>query len=44
MAEMVEHLCGVLDVQPQVVAHDLHPDFFSTRFALDWAQQRGLPP
>ena len=42
MAEMVEHLCGVLDVQPQAVAHDLHPDFFSTRFALEWAQQHGL--
>jgi hydrogenase maturation protein HypF len=33
LAEMVQHLCGVLDVQPQAVAHDLHPDFFSTRFA-----------
>jgi hydrogenase maturation protein HypF len=43
MAEMVQHLCGVLDVQPQVVAHDLHPDFFSTRFAAQWAQQHGLP-
>lgn len=40
LAEMVEHLCGVLDVQPQIVAHDLHPDFFSTRFALEWAQDK----
>ncbi len=43
MAEMVQHLCGVLDVMPQAVAHDLHPDFFSTRFALQWAQQHGRP-
>jgi hydrogenase maturation protein HypF len=42
MAEMVQHLCGVLDVQPQAVAHDLHPDFFSTRFALQWAQQHDV--
>ena len=34
LVEMVAHLCAVLDVQPQAVAHDLHPDFFSTRFAL----------
>jgi hydrogenase maturation protein HypF len=43
LAEMVQHLCGVLDVQPQAVAHDLHPDFFSTRFAVQWAQQHGRP-
>ncbi len=43
MVEMVEHLCGVLDVQPQAVAHDLHPDFFSTRFAMQWAREQGRP-
>ena len=43
LTEAVTHLCGVLDVQPQGVAHDLHPDFFSTRFALDFAAARGLP-
>jgi hydrogenase maturation protein HypF len=43
LAEMVEHLCAVLDVQPQGVAHDLHPDFFSTRFAQRLAGERGLP-
>lgn len=25
------------------VAHDLHPDFHSTRLALDWAQRLGVP-
>ena len=29
---------SILDVEPQVVAHDLHPDFFSTRLA---ARARG---
>jgi hydrogenase maturation protein HypF len=43
LVEMVEHLCAVLDVEPQAVAHDLHPDFFSTRFALEYAQTRSLP-
>ena len=43
LVEMVEHLCAVLDVKPQAVAHDLHPDFFSTRFALEYAAANGLP-
>ncbi|WP_119286568.1 carbamoyltransferase HypF [Azohydromonas sediminis] len=43
LVETVEHLCRVLDVQPQAVAHDLHPDFFSTRFAAEFAAARGLP-
>ncbi|MBP6545052.1 MAG: carbamoyltransferase HypF, partial [Piscinibacter sp.] len=43
LEEAVAHLCGVLDVQPQLVAHDRHPDFFSTRFALAFAAERGLP-
>ncbi len=43
LVEMAEHLCAVLDVEPQAVAHDLHPDFFSTRFALDFAAARSLP-
>jgi hydrogenase maturation protein HypF len=42
LVEMAAHLCAVLDVQPQAVAHDLHPDFFSTRFALEFAVDRGL--
>ncbi len=43
LVEMVDHLCSVLDVKPQVVAHDLHPDFFSTRFALEYAGAGALP-
>lgn len=33
--ETVEHLLGILDVRPDIVAHDLHPDFLSTRFATE---------
>ncbi len=36
-------LCNELDVQPEIVAHDLHPDFYSTQFAQTYAAQRGLP-
>ena len=32
--ETVEHLKKILAVEPAVVAHDLHPDYLSTRFAL----------
>ncbi len=39
--ETVARLCET--VQPAIVAHDLHPDFYSTRFALAYAAQRGLP-
>ena len=37
--EAKEHLCRLLDMQPEAVIHDLHPDYLSTRLALD----SGLP-
>ncbi len=43
LEESVDHLCSILDIWPQAVAHDLHPDFFSTQFALDFAARRGIP-
>lgn len=43
LEQSVTHLCADLDVQPKVVAHDLHPDFYSTQFAQSYAAQRGLP-
>jgi hydrogenase maturation protein HypF len=36
----VDHLQRILHVQPQVIAHDLHPDYLSTQWAL---QQTRLP-
>ena len=43
LEQSVTDLCASLDVQPEVVAHDLHPDFYSTQFAQSYAAQRGLP-
>ena len=37
--EMVAHLSGLLEVGPQAVVCDLHPDYLSTTYALD----SGLP-
>lgn len=41
LEECARHLCALLEVQPQWVAHDLHPDFPSTRLALQFAADRG---
>ncbi len=43
MQHTLAHLLDVLQVAPAAVAHDLHPDFHSTRFAADFAQQHGIP-
>lgn len=32
--EAVEHLQRILEIKPQFVAYDLHPDYFATRWAL----------
>ncbi|MDZ7653903.1 MAG: carbamoyltransferase HypF [Burkholderiaceae bacterium] len=39
----VAHLQAALELQPQAIAHDLHPDFFSTRLALRVAAELGVP-
>lgn len=41
--ETVQRLCDLLDVKPQCVTHDLHPDDYSTRAAVTFAQRHGLP-
>ncbi|HUR24026.1 MAG TPA: hypothetical protein VMZ73_09170, partial [Acidimicrobiales bacterium] len=33
--QAVDHLCGLTGVTPAVVAHDLHPEYLSTKFASD---------
>jgi hydrogenase maturation protein HypF len=41
--EVTRHLLDILEVQPEAVAHDLHPDFFGTRRALEIAQTLAVP-
>jgi hydrogenase maturation protein HypF len=36
--ETIAHLRRMLGIDPQIVAHDLHPDYLSTRWA--WAQRQ----
>jgi len=38
--EAIEHLQRILEVQPKVIAYDLHPDYFSTKWALGRADAR----
>jgi hydrogenase maturation protein HypF len=35
----IEHLSRLFDIVPEVIAHDLHPDYLSTRYALDRADR-----
>ena len=32
--EAIAHLQRILEIEPRIIAHDLHPDYFSTRWAL----------
>lgn len=41
--ESVAELLKLLDVEPTILAHDLSPDFHSTRFATHFARERDLP-
>jgi hydrogenase maturation protein HypF len=43
LEEAVDHLRNILEIKPQAVAHDLHPDFFSTRLALQLGEAWGVP-
>jgi hydrogenase maturation protein HypF len=42
LEETAQRLMDLLEIEPERVAHDLHPDFHSTRFAADFARSRGL--
>ncbi len=37
--EGIEHFRRLFDVEPQVVAHDLHPEYLSTKYAVDLADE-----
>jgi len=41
--EVTRHLLDILQVRPEAVAHDLHPDFFSSRHALELADAWDVP-
>ncbi|HUR17761.1 MAG TPA: carbamoyltransferase HypF [Acidimicrobiales bacterium] len=33
--QAIDHLCHIAGVHPELVVHDLHPEYLSTKFALD---------
>ena len=43
LEETVANLSQVLEIVPKAVAHDAHPDFFSSRFAVEFAAQHHIP-
>jgi hydrogenase maturation protein HypF len=43
LEDTLAHLVAILDVRPDCVAHDLHPDFFSTRHAAALAARWDVP-
>ncbi len=40
--ESLAHLMGTFEIEPEAVAHDLHPGYLSTSWAKEWAGERGL--
>ena len=36
--EGIEHFRRLFDITPEVIAHDLHPEYLSTKYALDLAE------
>jgi hydrogenase maturation protein HypF len=39
----IEHYETLFRIKPQAIAHDLHPDYLSTRYAKEKAVEEGLP-
>ncbi|MEZ4633645.1 MAG: carbamoyltransferase HypF [Caldilineaceae bacterium] len=39
----IDSLCTLYDVEPAAVVCDAHPDYMSTHFAAELAEQRGIP-
>jgi hydrogenase maturation protein HypF len=39
----VEHFEKLFRVKPEAIAHDLHPNYLATRYALERAEREGLP-
>jgi hydrogenase maturation protein HypF len=40
--ESLAHLAHTFEIEPQAVAHDMHPGYLSTGWARVWAEERGL--
>ncbi|MDQ3302284.1 MAG: carbamoyltransferase HypF [Actinomycetota bacterium] len=40
--EGIDHFCRFFDVQPELVAYDLHPEYLSTKYARE-LEEAGLP-
>ena len=40
--EAIEHVGRLFEIAPAVIAHDLHPDYLSTSYALDLAEELGV--
>jgi len=38
--EAIEHLKRILEISPTIIAYDLHPDYFSTKWALQQSEAR----
>jgi len=41
--ESLDHLMRTFEIEPEMVAHDLHPGYLSTQWAKEWAAERKLP-
>jgi hydrogenase maturation protein HypF len=41
--EALAHLMRTFEIEPQAVAHDLHPGYLSTTIAKEWVSKRNLP-
>lgn len=42
--ETLSNLKNTFRVMPKIIAHDLHPDYMSTRFAYEYAEKHDIPP
>lgn len=42
--ETLANLRNTFRVTPKIIAHDLHPDYMSTRFAREYAEKHDIPP
>jgi len=40
--ESLKHLMRTFEIEPESIAHDLHPGYLSTTWAKQWAAERGL--